>query len=136
MTQSPGHKEHPEHKVEERRSNKTYTALLNGKVIARSNDVIKVVEDDHPVRFYFPREAVKMEFLHQTDKTTRCPFKGERATHFTIKVGNDTYENAAWSYEAPFDEHRDLKDRIAFYRNEVDELDVHVDEETPSATAP
>lgn len=33
-------------------------------------------------------------------------------------------EDAAWSYEDPYDEHAALKDRIAFYTEKVPELSI------------
>jgi uncharacterized protein (DUF427 family) len=110
MTQAPGHRKWPEHHVREVRDGRRLAVEVAGEVIADSNDVIEVREDGHRARHYFPRANVKMDALQKTSTTTQCPFKGT-ASYFSI--GNDLTD-AAWSYEAPYDEHRSLEGRIAF----------------------
>lgn len=121
MSKSPGHRKWPDHKVEETHLDQRITLKLDGTVIAESSDVIKVEEDEHPDRYYFPREDVKMDALERSDKTTECPFKGE-AHYFDVKLGDTSLENAVWTYEDPYEEHRDLKNRVAFYEDKMPEL--------------
>jgi uncharacterized protein (DUF427 family) len=123
MTKSPGHQKWPDHKVAEEHPQKHYKATLNGKVIAESDRVIKVVEDNHPERYYFPREDVKTELLESTPTTTECPFKGT-AHYFSIKDEQGKINDAVWSYEDPYEEHSDLKNYLAFYDDKIDKLNV------------
>ncbi|MDX1584899.1 MAG: DUF427 domain-containing protein, partial [Thermoanaerobaculia bacterium] len=58
-----------------------------------------------------------------TDEETECPFKG-KARHYSIRLDGTTLENSAWSYEDPYDEHAALKNRIAFYIDERDEIEL------------
>jgi len=113
LRSSPGHKEHPEHKVIEGRPKAEYVLTFNGHVVAHSADVIKVEEDDHIDRFYFPLNSIEKGLLRASDKRTFCPFKGE-AGHFTLSLGEDV-KNVAWTYLEPFKEHADLRGRVAFY---------------------
>jgi uncharacterized protein (DUF427 family) len=114
MTASPGHKRWPNHRVAEQRVDERVVAKVAGEVIADTDDVIRVDEDDHPPRYYFARSAINGDALERTTKTSECPFKGS-ASYFTVNAGGKRLENAAWSYEDPYDEHRDLQDRVAFY---------------------
>jgi len=113
MTSSPGHRQHPEHRVAEVLAGGRMTVEMNGQCLADSRDVIRVAEDGQPANFYFPRDAVQMQFLKASTKTTGCPFKGT-ATYFSIRMKDGKVEDAAWSYEEPYEEHAALKGRLAF----------------------
>lgn len=55
MSKSPGHRLHPEHHVRESQVGERMIAVFAGQTIADSRDVVRVDEDGHPPRFYFPR---------------------------------------------------------------------------------
>ena len=125
MSKSPGHEKWPAHKVEEHRLPQSthVTVEIGGQIIADSHDVIRVDEDGHPSRFYFPRSDVSMDKLERSETTSHCPFKGI-AHYFTLRGDGLRLDDAVWSYEEPFDEHRELKNRVAFYDDKY--RDIHV----------
>jgi len=123
MSKSPGHREHPEHRVRERLLSNAVRVAVNGDVIAESTDVVKVEEDGNPPRYYFPREDVRMERLEPSTTTTECPFKGQ-AHYFDVSSNGRRLKDAVWTYEEPYDEHADLKDRVAFWDDKLPEIEI------------
>jgi uncharacterized protein (DUF427 family) len=123
MSKSPGHREHPEHRVRERAIGARMRVAVDGDVIADSGDVVKVEEDGNPPRYYFPREDVQMERLERSATTSKCPFKGE-AHYFDVNSNGRRLKDAVWTYEEPYDEHADLKDRVAFWDDKLPEIEI------------
>ncbi|MDE2448689.1 MAG: DUF427 domain-containing protein [Gammaproteobacteria bacterium] len=129
MSKSPGHQKWPEHKVIETPVGERVTVELDGRTLADSSNVIRVDEDGSPARYYFPRTDVSMDELHRTATTSQCPFKGT-AHYFSLSVAHGDssgrLDDAVWTYEEPFDEHRALKDRLAFYDDKYRNIHVRV----------
>ena len=125
MSASPGHRKWPDHQVRETHLDERVRVEAEGTLLADSRDVIEVKEDGHPVRYYFPRGDVKLDQLARTSTTTECPFKGT-AHYYSVNVEGRTLKDAVWTYEEPYDEHRELKNRLAFYGDELPQIDIRV----------
>ncbi len=110
---------YPDYRVDVEPNSNRASIRLNGEVIAASSRTLIARETKHDPVVYFPREDVRLEVLARTEHQTFCPFKGE-ACYWTIRVGNRVEENAAWSYEDPFDEVAGLKGYVAFDRTRVE----------------
>ncbi len=100
-------------------SPKQIRVVFNGETLARSERALLVCETGHEPVYYFPRNDVRMDLLEKTNHRTRCPFKGE-ASYWTLRAGERSSANAAWSYEAPIEEVAGLAGYIAFYRDALD----------------
>ena len=94
-------------------------AEFQGETIADSADVLVMHETRLAPVFYFPRQDVAMDHLVKSDRHTHCPFKGN-ASYWAIQVGAKSARDAAWSYEAPYDESSRVKAYIAFDWQAVD----------------
>lgn len=90
-----------------------------GIVIAETRNALRLLETSHPPTYYIPKQDVKTNYLLLTTHATFCEFKG-RANYWTIKVGERTSENAAWSYPNPPKPYDILKGYFAFYASRVD----------------
>ena len=89
-------------------------ATFNDAVIADSDRTI-VVEGNH----YFPPESVRREYLTPSDHHTVCSWKGT-ASYYSIEVGDEQFENGAWTYPEPLPGASEITDYVAFYRNRID----------------
>ena len=94
-----------------------------GRTVAESTDVIRVREDGHPDRYYFPRADIDMSLMDRTDTTSECPFKGH-ANYYSLDIADKHLDDVAWTYEDPYEEHAALKDRLAFHDDTVREIDI------------
>ena len=92
---------------------------IHDHVIADSAEVLMLKESTYPEVAYFPRADVEMGFMAKTDRSTHCPYKGD-ASYFTLHIDGDIRENAVWSYEDPYPAMTEIKDRLAFYPNQVE----------------
>jgi uncharacterized protein (DUF427 family) len=128
VMQAPGYRTNPRHQIREIPVAETVRVILRGETVAESKNTIRVEEDGHPARSYFPRADVRIDLLERTRTETHCPFKGT-ASYFTLNdgkgnVGANRLTDALWSYEEPYDEHIGLKGRLAFYEENFPELEI------------
>jgi len=85
-------------------------AIWNGTIIAES-DRCAVVEGNQ----YFPPDAVKREFLRESQTHTVCGWKGT-ASYFDVVVDGQTNKDAAWYYPEPKPAADNIKGYIAFWK--------------------
>ena len=85
-------------------------AIWNNKIIAESDDIIKVEGNS-----YFPVESVKNEYLKKSDTNTFCHWKGT-ASYYSLDVDEKTNQDAAWYYPDPRPLAEGIKGRIAFWK--------------------
>lgn len=98
---------------------------FHGTVIADTTEALVLKEGPLPPANYIPRRDVQMTYLRRTDHSTHCPFKGN-AAYFSVRVGDQTADNAVWTYETPIDSVAQIKDCLSFYKEKLD-----VTEESP-----
>jgi class 3 adenylate cyclase/uncharacterized protein (DUF427 family) len=108
------------------------TVSFNGVTVAASDRARMMRESRLAPVIYFPPDDVHWEYLEKTGHRTFCPFKGN-ASYWSLDVSGERAENAAWSYEEPFDEAEHIGGYVAFYANLVDILDAGEDA-APGAT--
>lgn len=92
---------------------------FNGVTIADSKRVMLLHEASHLPVFYFPMQDVRMDLLEATQHTTHSDLKGD-ASYWTLRVGDRTAENVAWSYLHPLPQGPEIKDYVAFYWEQMD----------------
>jgi uncharacterized protein (DUF427 family) len=125
------HPRDPYHRVDIRRGSRHIRVELDGELIAESSRPQVVFETSLPVRFYLPREDVRVP-MRPTEKRTRCAYKGE-AMFLALEVSGGPREDLAWSYVNPLREARELEGLVAFF-NEKTELFVDGERQEPPRT--
>lgn len=90
------------------------TVKFAGETIASTTGAYRILETSHPPSFYLPKVDVDFKFLVSTPKQSFCEWKGA-AEYWTVKVGLQIAENAAWSYPKPTKRFAAIKDFVSFY---------------------
>ena len=116
---SAGHPRDPHKRVDALPSSRHVVVRIAGEVVADSRAPVVLFETGLPVRYYLPREDVRLDLLDPTDLATGCPYKGT-AEYWSSRGGTDVPPNIAWSYPDPVPAVAAVRDRIAFYNEAVD----------------
>ncbi|MBV9521264.1 MAG: DUF427 domain-containing protein [Alphaproteobacteria bacterium] len=85
-------------------------AILKDRVIAESDDIV-ACRGYH----YFPRSAVRMEWLEKTARTPSdlaCP---HGVQFYDVVIEGRRHPRAAWSYEAPLPAMKEVGGRFGFW---------------------
>ena len=98
------------------------TIVFDGVTVADSSNVRVMQETRLAPVYYFPRDDLNWDLLQPSKHRTYCPFKGN-ASYWSLVVSGRRTENAAWSYEDPFEEATHIKGYVAFYAELVDVID-------------
>jgi uncharacterized protein (DUF427 family) len=87
-------------------------AVVDGQVVAQSGDVVECKGYQ-----YFPQAAVRMEWLEKAEKTAddyACP---HGVQFYDVVVDGARHARAAWSYEAPRPEMKQVAGRFGFWQD-------------------
>jgi uncharacterized protein (DUF427 family) len=116
----------PDHPITVTADPRRLQVSYNGHVFVDTRTALSLQESTYPPVLYFDRADVEMSVLRRTDKTTYCPYKGE-AHYFTLDMDGVIAESAVWTYETPYPAMEIIKDRVAFYPNQVSIYEVEGD---------
>jgi len=111
-----GHPRDPFHRIDVRESSRHVVVALDGEVVAESRRPTLLFETGLPVRYYLPREDVRLDQLEAaSDKRTTCAYKGH-ASYF----GTDAHPDIAWTYLEPLPDAEQIRGLIAFFNERAD----------------
>jgi uncharacterized protein (DUF427 family) len=114
-----GHPHDPFMRLDVLPSDRQVVVSLHGQVFADSRRGIALYETQLPVRWYLPREDVRMDLLAPSASTSVCAYKGQ-ATYFSLASGDRLGTDIAWTYVDPLHEAAGIKDCLCFYAERTD----------------
>jgi uncharacterized protein (DUF427 family) len=114
------HPRDPHKRVDALPSSRHVQVEIEGTVVADTRTPVLLFETDLPVRYYFPREDVRLDLFTPTGSHTRCPYKGVATDYWSWAGSGDVRPDIAWSYPDPLPSVGTIKDRVAFYNESVD----------------
>jgi uncharacterized protein (DUF427 family) len=95
------------------------TVRVRGQVVAETDAALSLRESTYPVVQYVPIDAVDASALRRSDTTTYCPYKGE-ANYYHLGIGDETIDDAIWTYEQPYPAVAQIAGHVAFYPDKAD----------------
>ena len=113
------HPRDPHKRVDALPSTRHVQVEIDGTVVADTHRPVLVFETGLPVRYYIPRDDVRLDLFTPTDHTSGCPYKGT-AEYWSWAAGGDVPQNLAWSYPSPLPAVGPVEGLVAFYNEAVD----------------
>lgn len=103
---------------------------FGGIVLADTVRAYRVIETASPPVYYLPLEDVQTEYLEPSARSTVCEWKG-MARYWSVRVGDQFAEDAAWSYPEPKAGYEAICEYLAFYAGKMDACYVGEHQVTP-----
>ena len=103
------------HRIETRPCTGRVRVEHDGVVLAETDHALELHEQGLPVRYYLPREDVRMDLLDPSATRTHCPFKGD-ASYYSAPGVKDAF----WVYEEPLAGREDIAGLIAPWPGRVE----------------
>lgn len=117
------HARDPYKLVDTRHSTRHVRVELNGVTVAETRRPLVLFETGLPVRYYIPREDVRMDLLEPTATTSACAYKGA-ASYWSARVNGKQYPDIAWAYTEPLALVAPIAGLVCFFNERVDALEV------------
>jgi len=88
----------------------------DGRVLAKTDSGVRVLETSHPPCFYFPPDHVDFSRLVASDTRTFCEWKGQ-ARYWHLHGEDGLVRDVCWAYPDPVD--ASIRDHVSFYAGRV-----------------
>lgn len=101
--------------------------VVRGVTVAESSRPVMLIETGLPVRWYLPRDDVRMDLLRPSEQRSVCAYKGVASY-----LSADGTPDVAWFYPDPLHEVLPVKDLVSFWAP----AEVYVDDEAQDTSMP
>ncbi len=109
----------PYKRVDVLQSSRHIKVVVDDVAVGETKRPWLLFETGLPTRYYMPKHDVRMDLMEQTDRVTRCPYKGE-ANLYSIQVGEKLHEGLAWIYPYPTLECTRIQGLVGFFNEKLD----------------
>ena len=113
------HPRDPYHRVDVLPTSRHVRVSVEGDLVADSRGSVVLFETGLPPRYYLPGEDVRDDVLEPSDRTTRCPYKGEASYH-SVRAGAGFEDALVWCYRDPLPAVEPIAGRLCFFNERVD----------------
>ncbi|MGW5237349.1 DUF427 domain-containing protein [Monashia sp. NPDC004114] len=104
------HPHDPFKRIDVLRSDRHVQVHVGGVTVAESTRPLMLIETQLPVRWYLPREDIRMDLLTPSDTHTVCAYKGVASY-----LSADDAPDVAWFYPDPLHDALPVKDLVCFW---------------------
>lgn len=113
------HPRDPYTRIDVLRSSRRVRVRIRDTIVADSTRPRLLLESGLPVRYYLPREDVRLDLLEPSYTTTRCPYKG--VAHYCSLRESDRHErDIVWTYPEPFHDADAVRGLLCFPQERAD----------------
>ena len=112
------HPRDPYTRIDVLRTSRRVRVVMGETVLADTTRPRMLLESGLPVRWYLPREDVRMDLLAPSRTTTRCPYKGT-AHYWSVRLGDRYDEDLVWTYPEPFHDAEAVRGLLCFPQERV-----------------
>jgi uncharacterized protein (DUF427 family) len=122
-----GHPRDPYHRIDTLSTHRHIRVLLDGELLAETENAVALFESNLPPRWYLPPEDVQAS-LQDSETVTHCAYKGQ-AGYFSVKLANgelggELGKDLVWYYADPLPDALRIGGLLCFFNERVDiELD-------------
>jgi uncharacterized protein (DUF427 family) len=100
-------------------SDEVVEVRLGGRVVARSDRTLRILETSHPPTYYLPESDFAPGVLRPVEGRTYCEYKGV-AAYYDLVAGDVVAERAAWTYPSPTPGFESVRGHVAVMPGAVD----------------
>jgi uncharacterized protein (DUF427 family) len=114
-----GHPHDPFKRIDVLPSSRHVQVFFDDVLLADSTHPTLLLETSLPMRWYLPRDDVRLDLLTPSDADTICAYKGH-ASYWSYEPAGEAGVDLCWTYTDPLHDALRVKDLVAFWNERID----------------
>jgi len=116
------HARDPYHRIDVLNSSREVRVVDGGQDVAVTRRARFLFETGLPVRYYIPKDDIRIDLLQPSQTKTACAYKGQTSKYWQAPAAGGSAHDIAWSYENPAPEVATIAGMVAFFNERVDAI--------------